>query len=167
MSDPASVLMRECSATASSDALTLPVLISDQTALDLAPPSQPLIPVFPLVIHDTALVLEAGALGEAVVHWHLEADDYVGIGQAFAATGGAPAAVLRLRRLRADGGADAAAEAPLHLTGHQGSGDRNFAVEHEAAQFEAELGLTNNDGGWMLLARSNRLAATSTASVNR
>ncbi|MBK1695244.1 hypothetical protein CKO09_10930 [Chromatium weissei] len=149
--------MRECSASASSDALILPVLTSDLTAPDLAAPLHPLIPVFPLVIHDTALVLEADALGGAVVHWHLEANDYIGVSQSFAATSDAPTVVLRLRRFRTDGGADAAAEVQLHLTGYQSDGDRNFAVENEAAQFEAELGLTNATGGWLLLARSNRL----------
>jgi len=157
ISDCADVLMCDCPATASSDALALPVLNADLTAPDLAPPSQPLISVFPLVIHDTALVLEAGASGEALVHWHVEADDYIGLSQAFAVTSPAPAAVLRLRRVRADGGADAAAEAPVHLTSHQGSGDRSFVVGNETAQFEAELGLTNATGGWLLLARSNRL----------
>lgn len=147
----------ESPVTASSAALALSVPSPELVTPDLIPPSAPLPPIFPLVIHDTALVLEAGASGEALVHWHLEANDYIGIGLAFAAASGAPAAVLRLRRLRADGGAEVAAEARLHLRSYQGDGDRHFAVGHETAQFEAELGLTNETGGWLLLARSNQL----------
>lgn len=143
--------------------MTPSAAVLDLTAPDLAAPLIALEPVFPLVIHTSQLVLETGAPGEILVHWHLDADEYLGVGHAFPPSGGAPIPALRLRRLHPDGGSEAAAEVRLALTGTQGDGEREFTVGLDAAQFEAELGLTNDDGGWMLLARSNRLAATSTA----
>jgi hypothetical protein len=137
----------------------IPPLLLDVTAPDLAPPPVALEPVFPLVIHTSQLVLETTAPGELLAHWHLEADDYLSVGHEFPPAGGVPKPALRLQRLHPDGSSDAAAEVRLALTGIHGDGAREFAVGQDAAQFEVELGLTNDVGGWLLLARSNRSAA--------
>lgn len=78
-------------------------------------------------------------------------------GAGFPATDGHPEAVLRLRRLRDQGGSDTSHEIRLQRAGLGGGGDAAFRVGQDYAQFEAELGLTNGEGGWLLLARSNRL----------
>ena len=129
----------------------------DLAAPDLAPPSAALVPVFPLDVNDTRLVLYDGEPGEVRVRWYLRANDYVAAGHDFPSAGGRPAPVLRLLRQCDDGGSDLADESPLSLSGNHGEGESGFSVGPEFARFEAELGLVNREGGWLLLARSNQL----------
>lgn len=124
---------------------------------DLAPPKGSLRPEFPLALETTSLVLYPGAPEELRVRWSLRADDFVSYGAGFPADSSRPEAVLRLRRLCPWGGAETAHEIRLRLHGIGGDGDAGFRVDRDYAQFEAELGLINDDGGWLLLARSNRL----------
>lgn len=125
-------------------------------APDLVPPTSPLAPVFPLSIQDTRVVLHDGAPGEVRAHWFLRANDVIGIGADFPAAGGQPQPVLRLLRLGDDGGTEPVATVRLRLAGQGGAGQSGFQVGWEGARFAAELGLVNGDGGWLLLARSNR-----------
>lgn len=103
------------------------------------------------------MVLFEGAAGELRTHWSLRANDAVSAAAGFPASGGRPAPVLRLRRLRADGGSDPVQEVRLRPEGLAGEGEMAFAVGRDYGRFEAELGLINQDGGWLALARSNRL----------
>lgn len=103
------------------------------------------------------MVLFEGAPGELRAHWSLRADDTVGAATGFPTAGGRPLPVLRLRRLRADGGADPVHEARLRPNGLGGEGETAFAVGQDYGRFEAELGLVNQDGGWLALTRSNQL----------
>ncbi len=123
---------------------------------DLAPPTSPLTPVFPLSIPDTRVVLHDGAPGEVRARWFLRASDVIGIGGDFPAAGGQPQPVLRLLRLDEDGAAEPVATVRLRLAGRDEAGQSGFQVGREGARFAAELGLVNEDGGWLLLARSNR-----------
>ncbi|NEX21690.1 DUF4912 domain-containing protein [Thiorhodococcus mannitoliphagus] len=124
---------------------------------DLAAPSLPLLPEFPLEQVVTSLVLYPGAPEELRVRWSLGSDDFVSYGAGFPADGGSPEAVLRLRRLCAEGGSETAQEIRLRLQGLGGDGDAGFRVAGDYEAFEAELGLSSAAGGWLLLARSNRL----------
>lgn len=78
-------------------------------------------------------------------------------GAGFPVDAGRPEAVLRLRRLRAEGGSETAQEIRLRLQGVGGEGDAGFRIDGDFSAFEAELGLSSETGGWLLLARSNRL----------
>lgn len=124
---------------------------------DLVPPAAPLVPVFPLAGPVEPLTLYPGAEGEVRVRWRLRADEVVGHGASFPRADGAPQAVLRLGRVHAGGGSKPVREQPLHLSGLSGSGEVAFQVGDGSGLFEAELGLMNPEGGWLLLARSNRL----------
>jgi len=124
---------------------------------DLATPEVALVPIFPQVTDKTRVVLYAGAPGEIRAHWNLRANDVASYGAGFPIDGGDPAAVLRLHRLRHDGSLERTREIRLRLAGVGGSGDAGFGVGGDGANFEAELGLMNAGGGWLLLARSNRI----------
>ena len=124
---------------------------------DLMPPEAPLAPVFPLGGAARALTLYPGDTGEVRVHWRLHADQVVGQGARFPSADGVPEAVLRLGRLQAEGGAELVHERRLHLSGLSGSGEIAFRIGEDFALLEAELGLMNPEGGWLLLTRSNRL----------
>jgi hypothetical protein len=122
---------------------------------DLAAPSGPLVPLFPLQVAGTQVALFAGAPEELWIHWTLAADDAVSAGSGFPAAGGRPTPILRLRRLRGDGSFDLIEERQLRLPGIGGEGETVFRVGQDYSRFEADLGLGNLDGGWLLLARSN------------
>jgi len=125
--------------------------------LDLVPPAAPLVPIFPLAGPIRPLTLYPGADDEVRVHWRLRADEIVGHGACFPRSDGAPQAVLRLGRVNAGSGSEQVRTQTLHLSGLSGSGEVAFQVGKGPGLFEAELGLVNPEGGWLLLARSNRL----------
>ena len=127
---------------------------------DLAEPARALAPVFPRGGRGTRLVLYPGRPGELRVSWSLRANDVVGYGAGFPAADGRPRTLLRLRRLRPWGGSELIHEIGLHAAGFPGlggDGERVFWVGDDDSRFEAELGLANAEGGWLLLARSNPL----------
>ena len=124
---------------------------------DLMPPEAPLAPMFPLAGSARSLTLYPGAAGEVRVYWRLRADEVVGHGARFPSADGAPEAVLRLGRLHVGGGSKPVHERRLRLSGLSGSGEVAFRIGDDFGLFEAELGLMNPEGGWLLLARSNRL----------
>jgi hypothetical protein len=124
---------------------------------DLMPPEAPLAPMFPLAGSARSLTLYPGTAGEVRVHWRLRADEVVGHGTRFPSADGAPEAVLRLGRLHVGGGSEPVHERRLRLSGLSGSGEVAFRIGDDFGLFEAELGLMNPEGGWLLLARSNRL----------
>ena len=129
----------------------------DLEAPDLAPPPVALDPVFPLASQTTRLALYEGTPGEVRANWALQANDYVAASHDFPRAGGRPLPVLRLRRVRDDGGSECVDEVSLRLAEQRGGGETGFRVGQDASRFEAELGLVNGEGGWLLLARSNRL----------
>ncbi|NEV60903.1 hypothetical protein [Thiorhodococcus minor] len=124
---------------------------------DLIAPSLSLLPEFPLERDATSLALYPGTAQELRARWTLRPDDFISYGAGFPIDAGRPEAVLRLRRLSAEGGSETAQEIRLRLQGIGGEGDAGFRVEGDYSAFEAELGLSSEAGGWLLLARSNRL----------
>lgn len=135
-------------------------------APDLAPPPVALDPVFPLASQATRLALYEGASDEVRVNWALHANDYVVASHDFPHAGGRPLPVLRLRRVRDDGGSECVDEVSLRLAEQRGGGETGFSVGQDATRFEAELGLVNGEGGWLLLARSNRLEHAARLGLN-
>ncbi|MGQ9832129.1 MAG: hypothetical protein ACUVQI_11235 [Thermochromatium sp.] len=123
---------------------------------DLLPPAAPLVPHFPLDDSTRPLTLYPGSDGEVRVRWRLRADEHVVHGAGFPSADGAPEVVLRLGRVHT-GGSEPIRERRLPLSGLSGSGEVGFQIGDDSGLFEAELGLKNHEGGWLLLARSNRL----------
>lgn len=118
----------------------------------------PLAPVFPMEDLGTGLVLYAGPPGEMRIHWRIERDDFERAASSFPLNGRRPAMVVRLRRDRPQGGTDQADELPLGLGVRDGSGECAVRIPTDHCRYHAELGLTNADGGWLMLARSNGLS---------
>jgi hypothetical protein len=88
--------------------------------------------------------------------WHLSGDDLSPALAGFAHDGSKPELVLRLRRLHG-GGATPLQEIPLYLRGPSDQGEQVFSVAAQPARYDAELGLSDTAGGWVMLARSNAL----------
>lgn len=126
-------------------------------SLDPGPQGLALALAFPLEEGGTGMVLHQGASGEMRMHWRLERDDFERAAASFPQTGGRPMAVIRLRRDRPEGGAEQVDEIPLGLGVHSGGGERIAQVPQDHGRYHAELGLSNAEGGWLMLARSNGL----------
>jgi hypothetical protein len=65
--------------------------------------------------------------------------------------------VLRLRRLARDGKAEVVDSVPQQSGESKRDGQESFALQGDGAEYECELGLESDTGGWLLLARSNRI----------
>jgi hypothetical protein len=101
-------------------------------------------------------VLASAGEGGLCAFWHLSGDDLVPAAAGFGRDGAKPAPVLRLRRLHG-GGATPVEEIALQLRGPGGHGEQVFSVDARPARYDAELGLSDAAGGWVMLARSNAL----------
>lgn len=123
---------------------------------DLAADSVDLVPSFPLGALGTDLVLYGGASGELRVHWYLVRDDFEKAAASFPNGGHGASAVIRLLREHPNGGAEPFEERTL-ATQRDGSGEMGFQIPPDHGRYRTELGLTNQDGGWLMLARSNSL----------
>jgi hypothetical protein len=111
---------------------------------------------FPVLERGTGIVLADAADGGLRAFWRLGGDDLIPAVAGFVRDGAKPVVVLRLRRLHA-GGATVVQEVDLRLRGAGGQGERVFSVEPHPARYDAELGLSDAAGGWVMLARSNAL----------
>jgi hypothetical protein len=116
-----------------------------------------LAPHFPGEERGTGVVLYGAARGVLRVQWRVEPDTLEQVVGSFPVGGARPTLVLRLRRLRPDGGSDQLDEVRLAAVARSGSGFREFSVPLDHGRYRAELGLINGDGGWLMLARSNDL----------
>ncbi|MFB1490278.1 MULTISPECIES: hypothetical protein [unclassified Thiocapsa] len=88
--------------------------------------------------------------------WHLSGDDVIPAAAGFRRDGPKPVPVLRLRRLHADV-ATPVKEMTLQLRGPGGHGEQVFSVDPGPARYDAELGLSDASGGWVMLARANAI----------
>jgi hypothetical protein len=122
-------------------------------AADLAAVAAQIAEEFPLVLEQTSLVLLDVDPDHLHAFWTLAPNDVARADAAFPAGGGAAEPVIRLRRLHADGAAEVLTTLPM-TEGPQG--DARFAVANDDATYQAEFGLRNGHGGWVLLARSNQ-----------
>ena len=101
-------------------------------------------------------MLASAGDGGLCAFWHLSGEDVVPAAAGFGRDGTRPEPVLRLRRLHA-GGATQVKEIALQLRGPGGHGEQVFSVDARPARYDAELGLSDASGGWVMLARSNAL----------
>ncbi len=146
-------------------ALVDPAPSPDPTVASAAPAAAALPPCFPGQDPETGLVLY-GADGALCAHWRLEANDLERAGASFPREGGWPWPVARLRRVRPSGGSDPVDQAGLGAVVRAGAGETRFQVAADHGLYQAELGLTNGDGGWLMLARSNALYNVSQVGVD-
>ncbi len=122
---------------------------------DLADRAPPLARHFPLIAAGTTLVLADGAPGRVRVFWQLTEADLTRAMSGFRGAGSRPVPVLRLRQRYGDA-AELVGEVRLRLA-DAARGEHGFLVESRPARYDAELGLSDLQGGWILLARSNGL----------
>ncbi|WP_296700281.1 hypothetical protein [Thiocapsa sp. UBA6158] len=115
-----------------------------------------LVPRFPLRERGTHLVLASAGEGGLCAFWRLSGDDLIPAAAGFGRGGAKAAPVLRLRRLHADGTTQVE-EIALQLRSPGGHGEHVFSVDARPARYDAELGLSDASGGWVMLARSNVL----------
>jgi hypothetical protein len=101
-------------------------------------------------------VLASAGDGGLCAFWHLSGDDVIPATAGFVRGGAKPVPVLRLRRFDA-GGATQVKEVTLPLRGPGGHGEQIFSVDPRPSRYDAELGLSDAAGGWVMLARSNVL----------
>lgn len=101
-------------------------------------------------------MLASAGEGGLCAFWHLSGDDLIPAAAGFGRGGAKAAPVLRLRSLHADG-ATQVEEIALQLRGPGGHGEQVFSVDARPARYDAELGLSDASGGWVMLARSNVL----------
>ncbi len=111
---------------------------------------------FPLCLKGSYLVLTDASETDLRAFWQVSSDDLIPAVAGFARGRVRPLPVLRLRRLDG-GGAGLVREIALRLTGPGGQGEQLFSVQAQPGRYEAELGLSDGAGGWMMLARSNAL----------
>jgi hypothetical protein len=89
--------------------------------------------------------------------WYVTAEELAQARRLFSAPGSDLRQVLRLCRLDQDGRAEVVASAPQGPGDSQGEGQDTFFLQGDGADYQCELGLESRDGGWLLLARSNRI----------
>lgn len=121
---------------------------------------------FPLAAHGTGLVLFDTARGELRAHWSLDRNDLERFGSSFPLDRQRPAPVLRLRRVSSDGASEPSGELSLLAVARERTGIAEFRVTDAAGLYQAELGLATEDGGWLMLARSNAIQRSARVGLN-
>jgi hypothetical protein len=113
---------------------------------------------FPSVARRTALVLFEVDPDHLQAQWQLVADELQAARDAFPARA---SAVRPQVRLAGTGPRRDESSAPVYspeaVSGDDFGGTASFRVPERAAEYVAELGVTSAEGGWLLLARSNRV----------
>jgi hypothetical protein len=103
----------------------------------------------------TRLVLYQTEEGAVDLRWHIDPQD---IAHARAGFGDADAhPVLRLHRIGAGGDNGLMADADLGADADAEDGHAHYARRDAVGLLRAEIGLASDDGGWLLIARSNGL----------
>jgi hypothetical protein len=126
--------------------------VGEPAPADLAAAAAAIAEEFPLVLDQTSLVLLDLDPGHLHAFWVLASEDLHRASAAFRSVGGTPELVIRLIRLNPNGGG----EMLSRIVQPAGSrGDARFDLDNDDSTYQAELGLSAADGGWVLLARSN------------
>lgn len=117
-------------------------------------------PVFPDTVDDIHFVLYQAMDGGLQLRWHLDASSLAHARDAFGKGLDAPTPVLRVHRLDGDGASRILVDASLDEHDLALDGLANCAADAANGLLQAEIGLSSAAGGWMLVARSNRMLAT-------
>jgi hypothetical protein len=125
-------------------------------ALELKVVAQEIDRRFPLVLDRSGLVLYEVAPEHLQLQWQISPDDLVRARRSFPEQSADVTLELRLQRLEPDGGPLEIASVTRTIGTDSLQGQVRFEVEDADALYQAELGLESPEGGWVLLARSNR-----------
>jgi len=113
-------------------------------------------------LEHTALVLYDRDPGHLQAQWYITPEEIAQARSLFPNQGTGLQQVLRLRRLDQDGRAEVVASAVQGSGDSKGEGLGTFTLQPDGAEYEyeyeCELGLESGDGGWLVVARSNRIA---------
>lgn len=107
-------------------------------------------------LEHTALVLYDRDPNHLQAQWYVTPEELAQARSVFPGDGASLRQVLRLCRL-GQGRPEVVANVPQGLGGAKSEGEEDFALHDNGAEYECELGLESDDGGWLLLARSNRI----------
>jgi len=105
----------------------------------------------------TALVLYDRDPGYLQAQWYVTSQALAEARRLFPGDGTALRQVLRLCRLDQDGRTEIVASISQGSDALEGAGEDGFALPGGSAEYSCELGLESDAGGWLLLARSNRV----------
>ncbi len=119
---------------------------------------------FPETVVGTRLVLYQTEDGAVDLRWHIDPADIAQARAAFGTTEAHP--VLRLHRLGTAGDNQPLADADLGDDRDAEGGLAHYAAPDAEGLLQAEIGLTSDDGGWLLIARSNGLPAAAAVGVD-
>lgn len=108
-------------------------------------------------LEQTALVLYDRDPEHLQAQWHITPQALAEARGLFPGDGSDLRQTLRLCRLDQDGRAEVVASTPQETGASQGTGQDGFARHGDGAEYACELGLESETGGWLLLARSNRV----------
>jgi len=108
-------------------------------------------------LEETALVLYDRDPGYIQAQWYVTPQALAEARRLFPGGGSGLRQVLRLCRLDRDGRAEVVASTPQGSDVSEGAGEDGFALPGDGAEYSCELGLESDAGGWLLLARSNRV----------
>ncbi len=108
-------------------------------------------------LEQTALVLYDRDPGYLQAQWYVTPQALAEARRLFPGDGAGLRQVLRLCRLDRDGRPQVVASTPQGSGATEGAGEDGFALPGDGAEYSCELGLESDAGGWLLLARSNRV----------
>jgi len=138
-------------------ALDTPAASADLGPADLRAVAEGVRREFPLVATRSALVLYDVDPSQVQAQWQVSDAALASAANAFPAGATQVRALLRLRRIAADGSSQELAALPQPAGAGTLSGVARLHVGEAGAELEAELGLASGEGGWLLLVRSNRI----------
>jgi len=108
-------------------------------------------------LEETALVLYDRDPGYLQAQWSVTPQALAEARRWFPSDGSDLRQVLRLCRLDQDGRAEVVATSPQGFGASEETSEEGFAVPGDGAEYSCEVGLESDAGGWLLLARSNRV----------
>lgn len=99
--------------------------------------------------------LEQTPAGGVCIRWCVSAEEWASLDAEFPAAVGATHPILRLRLVRRNGTVQEIATQDLDSAGATREGELEIPLR-VSGNYEAELGLASDDGGWLVLGRSER-----------
>lgn len=132
--------------------------VADPDPAELRAVAEEIASGFPRVPERTGLVLYDVAPGHLQAQWSVVPQDLDRAREAFPPDAAGIRTVLRLCRATGDAGLEVVAIVPQKEGKGEQEGETGFLLDADGATYETELGLATSDGGWLLLARSNRIS---------
>ncbi|HBG95635.1 MAG TPA: hypothetical protein DDY14_10025 [Chromatiaceae bacterium] len=137
------------------------IIVPADPTLGARADAPPLVPVFPNTAENPDVVLYQTLQGGFEVRWHIDGMALERARDAFGNGADAPSSVLRLQQIDSQGARRIIADAPLEDQEMTSTGVARCPAVTATGLLQAEIGLSTKAGGWLLIARSNGLQATS------